>query len=158
MDTIVTIIIVVLGLALTAFLIFVEDAFEKITGRLLSPLFRAVGLKTGSGPLVGSVEERGDRVVVTLENRGRGPLRLGAVEGRDSAGKRCYPVAYSDASTFGSLDPKTAGKAIARLSIEAGASQVLLLDPKDLANLGCRTLAMIDADGRLWPVSGSVLA
>jgi hypothetical protein len=33
MDTIVTIIIVVLGLTLTAFLIFAEDALEKITGQ-----------------------------------------------------------------------------------------------------------------------------
>lgn len=150
----ITLAIIVVAVVFFAFLVLVEDAFEKLTGTLLRPFFRRVGLETGSGPLVATATQAGDSVAVTVENRGQHRIKLASVEGRDGGGGRCFPLAVLDSFMVGSADENVARKAIAGIALEPGAPRSLYLDPRELADLGCRSLAIIDGNGKTWPVEG----
>jgi hypothetical protein len=150
-----TIIAIIVGVAITLFLIFVEDSFEKLFGWLLRGPFRLLGLQTGKGPLAAHASVQGDRLEITLENRGKHELKLAAVEGRDGNQKRQYPEPLLADQDSGAASGKAeAHKQFGKVALQPGESRTVALDAAELAAMDCRTLSVIDADGKYWPVEG----
>jgi hypothetical protein len=116
-------------------------------GRLIDWAFAAVGLQSGKGPLVARVERRDTRLALTLENRGKHRLRLAGLQGRDGNDKLVFPTPYVDGA---------AARQPPKMVIESGESQTIFLDPRELATLDCRTLAVIDSNAHSWVVTGFV--
>ena len=145
-----TIILIAIAVIVTFFLILVEDAFDKLG----DVFFRAIGMQSGAGPLDANAASSDELVMLSLQNRGRHPIKIAAVEGRSPSGGRCFPLAFADPSDVGRVDEESARKVLARISIDAGASRTLVIEEAELARLECQSLAVLDTDGKAWPVSG----
>lgn len=147
----VVIVIVVVVLVGAALQFFFEEALDK----LADWFFRLVGLETGSGPLAVSAVEEQDMILLTLENRGKGGLKLLAVEGSNGVGQRKHPVPYlKEDDVRGELAEAEARKRFSQTVLGPGESGSVLLKASEVSALDCKTLAILDAKGRSWPVEG----
>jgi hypothetical protein len=151
MTTLITIIAVVVGLLIVYVVVFVDIMGERLFDRVL----RAVGLSSGEGPLAVHATHHGGRLVLTIRSEGAHPMGLAAVEGRSESGKRIFPSPSLDEG-----DPRTpeapgaAQRAFSKVRLGPGESMTVYLDPDELAETNCRSLAILDATGRAWPVEG----
>ena len=126
-----------------------------VPGWFLDRLFRLLGLQSGEGPLDVRAAADGARVVLTVQNRGKHRMRLAAVEGRDASQRRVFPTPWLDEREIGTATTKAQRiKQFARVVLGPGESRTILLDRDELIDMNCRTLAILDRDGRSWPVDG----
>jgi len=147
----ITIIIVALGIGLALVYTLVDDAFEK----LVDWLFRVLGLRSGTGPLAIKVTTESDRIVLALENQGKHKIMLTCVEGCDGNMKRIFPMPYLNGDDIN--DPsieEMARKKFFKISISQGQFISLILNKSELVSLDCQTLAILDTEGKTWPVDG----
>lgn len=145
----VTIIIVAIGIGAALLYTLAHGAFDK----LFEGLWRALGLRSGKGSLVTRVTTESDRIVLAVENQGQHKIRLVAVEGRDGNMKQTFPTPYLNADD--SSNPSTeemARKEFSNMSISPGQSITVILNKPELVSLDCQTLAMLDTEGKTWPV------
>jgi hypothetical protein len=142
---------IVVGLGMAIVLIFVEIGGERLFDRLL----RLLGLESGEGPLEVRAAVDGARVVLTVQNRGKHKIRLAGIEGRDASQRRVFPTPMLDERE---IDAATAQaqlfKQLARVVLGPDESRRIMLDRDELVDLNCRALAILDSDGRSWPVDG----
>jgi hypothetical protein len=118
-------------------------------------LFYLLGLKSGKGPLDVRAAVDGTRVVLTLQNRGRQNIRLAAVEGSDATQRRVFPAPSLDEQGIEAATAKAQShEQLARVVLGSGECRTIVLDRDELVDMKCRTLAILDGDGRSWPVDG----
>jgi len=144
---------IAVGLMIVVLLIVVDEAFYKLFGWL----FTLFGLQSGKGPLIARVSARNERLELTIENRGKHKVRLAAVEARDGSQKRHFPTPCLDEQDLADAsDEGAAHKQFATIVLDPGEARIVFLDPAELASLDCRTLSILDSNGRAWPVEGSL--
>ncbi|TWT61570.1 hypothetical protein Pan54_23060 [Rubinisphaera italica] len=146
------IIYVVIGLGcaiLVALLFFIDSAFDSLTDWF----FTKIGWSSGRGPLVVVAERNGDELTLKMQNQGQEKLKLVAVEGRDGNNQRHFPkprLAEDDQN--GIPTEKQALTSFSKIVLNPQESQVVNLKLSDLLALGCSSLAIIDSNGKVWPV------
>ena len=146
------IIYAVIGLVcavLVGLLFFVDNVF----GSVVNWFFAKVGGVSGRGPLVVVAERDGDELALNIQNQGHATLKLAAVEGRDRNKQRHFPKPLFAEDNQNDLP--TERQALTRFSeivLNPEESQVVKLMVTDLLDLGCSSLAIIDSNGKSWPV------
>ena len=129
--------------------------FEWTFDRLFDRLLRLSGLQSGEGPLVVSAAANRARVVLTVQNRGKHKIRLAAVEGREASQRRVFPTPSFDERETDTATAKAQHlKQLSRVVLGPDESKTIILDRDELVDINCRTLAILDSDGRSWPVDG----
>ena len=88
----ITIIAIVIGLLIAGFLIFIENAFEKILNTILS----LIGLNSSTGPLKVKISKRDQCLELAIENKGNTKARLADIEVIDGKGKKSFPLPFSN--------------------------------------------------------------
>jgi len=101
------------------------------------------------------VTTESDRIVLALENQGKHKIMLTCVEGCDGNMKRIFPMPYLNGDDIN--DPsieEMARKKFSKISISQGQFISLILNKSELVSLDCQTLAILDTEGKTWPVDG----
>ncbi|VGO18958.1 hypothetical protein [Pontiella sulfatireligans] len=148
---VITVIIVVFGIALFILFILIEDAFDK----LVDWLFSLVGLQSGNGPLLTKASMEGETIVLSLENQGKHRFKLVGIEGRDGNQKRCFPTPYLDINDVHNPQAeKRVRKQFAKFTLGSGESKKVILNKAELITMNCQALTVLDTKGRAWPVVG----
>jgi len=80
----ITIIAIVTGLLIAGFLIFIENALEKI----LDPILGLIGLNSSTGPLELKIRKREQCFELVIENKGNTKARLATIQVIDDEGKK----------------------------------------------------------------------
>jgi len=145
-----TIIAIVIGIGLALLYYFlVDDPIDK----LFDWVFRIIGLGSGTGPLVTEVSTENDRIVLRVENQGKGKIKLAALEGRDGKGTQKFPTPYLNGDGVSHLSSEEAvRKNFIKTVVPPGQSITVILNKSEVASLDCQTLAFLDIDGESWPV------
>lgn len=144
---------VLLGIALglgLALLYFLADRFSE---GVVDGLFRRLGLRSGEGPLAVRAERQGDWIEVTLENRGKSPIGLAAVQARDGGGRRIFPTPYQDEAER-TLPPEQLASRFAKEVLGPGSTCRVLLDSQELDSAEFHDLAVLDTGGQAWAAHG----
>lgn len=114
-----------------------------------------MNLGSGQGPLGVSASDDGKRVILQVVNNGKKRMRLLAVEGRDTSGRRVFPTPMLDAGEVGAPEAAAQGtKEFAKVVLDPGAARSVILDRDELVKLNCRSLGVRAGQGRVWPASG----
>jgi hypothetical protein len=154
MDPII-IISIIAGLVLFALISFMDDALEK----LLSPIFRLIGLQSSSGPIDVVVDQREEVIVLTISNKGKGKAKMATVQIIDGNGKKFFPIPYMEASEVsgqtGEKEAKECRKSLMSLKIEMGKERTIFLNPIELEGCNLSTLGVLDMHGKFWQASNS---
>ncbi len=146
------IIYVVIGLGVTivvALLFMMENAFDSLGNWL----FTKLGWSSGHGPLLVEAKRNGDKLTLILHNRGQTRIKLAAVEGRDSNNRRHFPnpcIAEDDQD--GIQTEEHSLRRFSKIVLDPQGSQTVSLNMTDLLTAGCSSLAIIDSNGKSWPV------
>ena len=100
----ITIIAIVAGLLIAGFLIFIENALEKI----LNPILGLIGLNSSTGPLELKIRKREQCFELVIENKGNTKARLAAIQVIDGEGKKSFPLPYptEDESTHNASEKR----------------------------------------------------
>ena len=148
------IIYIVIGLGVvisTAFLWFVDDAFDSLIGKF----FIKLGLFSGNGPLDVVAERNGDELTLKIQNNGKAKLGLAFVEWRDRNEQRHFPrPLFSEDDQQDVPTEEQALKRFSKIVLKPRESQVVKLILTDLSGLGCSSIAIIDSKGKSWPIQG----
>ncbi|MBV12036.1 hypothetical protein [Rubinisphaera sp.] len=148
------IIYVMIGLGcaiLVAFLFFIDNAIDLLTDWF----FTRIGWLSGPGPLVVVAERNGDELTLKMQNQGQAKLKLAAVEGRDLNNQRHFPKPrFAEDEHNGLPTFEEAITSFSRIVLNPQESEVVKLKRTDLLALGCTSLAIIDSNGKSWPVQG----
>ena len=146
------IIYVVIGLGcaiLVALLFFIDNAFDS----LADWFFTKVGWSSGRGPLVVVAERNGDELTLKMQNQGQAQLKLAAVEGRDRNEQRHFPKPrFAEDDQNGIPTEEQALTRFSKIVLNPQESQVVNLKLTDLLAVACSSLAIIDSNGKSWPV------
>ena len=144
----------ILGVIFAVFVVveFVFDfAFDWV--------FLKLGLRSGEGPLNVTAVVRDDDLVLTLTNDGRDKLMVVAIVGYNERGKQLFAASTSARRAVRIRGEK---KKLVRdfpKSRLAGAESVqAALSLPILTTAGAQTLAIVDGNGKEWPVQWSVAA
>ena len=138
---IVDVIIGIVTFLAIACLFLIDNAFDRIFGWL----FRKAGLQSGNGPLRVGSRVQGEKVILSLENHGMDSLMLAAVEGRDSAQKKCYPLPCLKKEDFrAGVTKGERFEQFAGMILKPGEESTVILDQDELAALGCLILTVLD--------------
>ena len=86
----IAVIATIAGLILAGIFSFIEDAFE----RLFNPIFRLIGLKSSTGPIVLTVIKKDKFIALTLANNEKGKVKMVAIQVTDEKGKKVFPIPY----------------------------------------------------------------
>ncbi len=105
--------------------------------------------------LDGAFQGAGGQVLLSLENQGKDALNLATVEGRDGNQKKCYPAPCLEAQDFrAGHEEGVRLKQFAGITLTPGEVRIVIIDPDELTDLGCLTLAVLDQRGNTWPIRG----
>lgn len=149
------IIYVLIGLGVmivVALLFMMENAFD-------SPgdwAFTNLGWSSGDGPLLVVAGRNEDKLTLLLKNQGQTRIKLASVEGRDCNNQRHFPnpcIVGDDQD--GIPTEEQAVRRFSKIVIDPQGSQTVILKITDLLALGCSSLAIIDSNGKSWPVQQS---
>ena len=146
------IIYLVIGLVVTivaAFLFMIDNAFDS----LINWVFTNLGWESGHGPLLIEAERNGDKLTLILHNQGQTRIKLAAVEGRDCNSQRHFPkpsIAEDDQDEISTEEQ--ALRRFSKIVLAPQGCQTVSLKVTDLLALGCTSLAIIDSNGKSWPV------
>ena len=80
----ITIVAIVISLLIAGFLIFIENALEKI----LNPMLGLIGLNSSTGPLELKIRKREQCFELVIENKGNTKARLATIQVIDDEGKK----------------------------------------------------------------------
>ena len=149
MDSI-TIIAIVAGLLIAGFLIFIENALEKI----LNPILGLIGLNSSTGPLELKIRKREQCFELVIENKGNTKARLAAIQVIDGEGKKSFPLPYptEDESTHNTSEKRMKELRIQFSSekINQGDRKSVYLNPTELAGCSLDCVKVLDIHGKNW--------
>ena len=149
LQVIIYVALVVDAIISAALLFLVDDAWDSLSNWALTK----VGWPSGQGPLVVVAERNGDKLALNILNHGRAKIRLAAVEGRDGDNQRRFPTPYIPTNDQKAIPTeKQAFTHFGEIVLDAGDSQIVELRVADLLDSGCSSLAIIDSNGKSWPV------
>lgn len=144
----------VFGWAFMGVLIVVFIIVDALVDGITRPLFVAVGLASGRGPLRITAHETGDTLSLTFENEGRGRINLALLRGFDHRGQRVLATPLPAIARFSKKHPEEdVVMSLGQKRIPGLGNTTATIDLEKLRALKCRTLDVLDADGREWPVS-----
>lgn len=135
-----------------ALVIVVVGVVDFLVDGVTRPLFAMLGLGSGGGPLVVSAREEGDDLVLTLINKGRGPVNVWTVIGFDHRQQEVFVATLTELGASDRPDQavirdsskhKVAGK--------SGSDVRLVLS--ELKKRHCKSLKLVDSSGGEWPVT-----
>ncbi len=121
---------------------------------LIDRAFRCFGLTSGKGPLLARIDASGDRLAVTMENRGKHQLRLAGLQGRDRNDKCVFPRPFSGEPGLHPATDEEDRRRFAKAVLDPGEARRVFLDRSELLALDCRALAIIDTNAQVWMVEG----
>lgn len=79
--------------------------------------------------------------------------KLAAVEGRDRSNQRHFPIAsFAEDDQIAALTKEQAARRFSKIILEPQTTQNTLLSKSELTAFGCTSLAIIDSNGKPWPV------
>jgi len=146
----ITIIAIVTGLLIAGFLIFIENALEKI----LNPILGLIGLNSSTGPLELKIRKREQSFELVIENKGNTKARLAAIQVIDGEGKKSFPLPYptEDESTHNTSEKRMKELRIQFSSekINQGDRKSVYLNPTELAGCSLDCVNVLDIHGKYW--------
>ena len=146
----ITIIAIVAGLLIAGFLIFIENALEKI----LNPILGLIGLNSSTGPLELKIRKREQCFELVIENKGNTKARLAAIQVIDGEGKKSFPLPYptEDESTQNASEKRMKELRIQFSSekINQGDRKSVYLNPTGLAGCSLDSVNVLDIHGKYW--------
>jgi len=146
----ITIIAIVAGLLIAGFLIFIENALEKI----LNPILGLIGLNSSTGPLELKIRKREQCFELVIENKGNTKARLAAIQVIDGEGKKSFPLPYptEDESTHNASEKRMKELRIQFSSekINQGDRKSVYLNPTELAGCSLDCVNVLDIHGKYW--------
>ena len=146
----ITIIAIVAGLLIAGFLIFIENALEKI----LNPILGLIGLNSSTGPLELKIRKREQSFELVIENKGNTKARLAAIQVIDGEGKKSFPLPYptEDESTHNASEKRMKELRIQFSSekINQGDRKSVYLNPTELAGCSLDCVNVLDIHGKYW--------
>ena len=146
----ITIIAIVAGLLIAGFLIFIENALEKI----LNPILGLIGLNSSTGPLELKIRKREQSFELVIENKGNTKARLAAIQVIDGEGKKSFPLPYptEDESTHNTSEKRMKELRIQFSSekINQGDRKSVYLNPTELAGCSLDCVNVLDIHGKYW--------
>lgn len=146
----ITIIAIVAGLLIAGFLIFIENALEKI----LNPILGLIGLNSSTGPLELKIRKREQSFELAIENKGNTKARLAAIQVIDGEGKKSFPLPYptEDESTHNTSEKRMKELRIQFSSekINQGDRKSVYLNPTELAGCSLDCVNVLDIHGKYW--------
>ena len=146
-----TILIVGVAIGTALLLYFVDNALHNI----IDLIFRLLGLQSGKGPLTAEVVVDSEKTVLKIVNEGKQALKLVAIEGRDHSDVRVMPISYLSEQEFHApTAEEIARKQVAKVSVKSAEVVLVFLKTPELVALDCRSLAILDSRGSVWPVKG----
>jgi len=146
----ITIVTIVTGLLIAGFLIFIENALEKI----LNPILGLIGLNSSTGPLELKIRKREQSFELVIENKGNTKARLAAIQVIDGEGKKSFPLPYptEDESTHNTSEKRMKELRIQFSSekINQGDRKSVYLNPTELAGCSLDCVNVLDIHGKYW--------
>ena len=146
----ITIIAIAAGLLIAGFLIFIENAFDKI----LNPLLGLIGLNSSTGPLELKIRKQEQCLELVIENKGNSKARLAAIQVIDGEGKKSFPLPYptEDESTQNASEKRMKELRIQFSSekINQGDRKSVYLNPTRLAGCSLGSVNVLDIHGKYW--------
>ena len=146
----ITIIAIVAGLLIAGFLIFIENALEKI----LNPILGLIGLNSSTGPLELKIRKREQSFELVIENKGNTKARLAAIQVIDGEGKKSFPLPYptEDESTHNASEKrmKELRRQFSSEKINQGDRKSVYLNPTELAGCSLDCVNVLDIHGKYW--------
>ena len=146
----ITIIAILTGLLIAGFLIFIENAFEKI----LNPILSLIGLNSSTGPLEVKISKRDQCLELAIENKRNTKARLAAIEVIDGEGKKSFPLPYptEDESTQNASEKRMKEPRIQFSSekINQGDRKYVYLNPNEFAGCSLESVSVLDIHGKYW--------
>ena len=146
----ITIIAILTGLLIAGFLIFIENAFEKI----LNPILSLIGLNSSTGPLEVKISKRDQCLELAIENKRNTKARLAAIEVIDGEGKKSFPLPYP---TEGEVTQNTSEKRVKELRIRFSSEKInqgdrkyVYLNPNEFAGCSLESVSVLDIHGKYW--------
>jgi hypothetical protein len=146
----ITIIAILTGLLIAGFLIFIENAFEKI----LNPILSLIGLNSSTGPLEVKISKRDQCLELAIENKRNTKARLAAIEVIDGEGKKSFPLPYptEDESAQNASEKRVKEPRIQFSSekINQGDRKYVYLNPNEFAGCSLESVSVLDIHGKYW--------
>jgi hypothetical protein len=146
----ITIIAIIIGLLLAAAFTFIEDAFNK----MLSPIFRLIGLQSSSGPMDITLKQKDKSIELHIANNGKGKAKMAAIQIIDRDGKKSFPIPFAFEADVGEEISEKKTKEYRKLffsnKIEQGGELTIFLNPNELEECNLSTLGVLDIDGKFW--------
>jgi hypothetical protein len=146
----ITIIAILTGLLIAGFLIFIENAFEKI----LNPILSLIGLNSSTGPLEVKISKRDQCLELAIENKRNTKARLAAIEVIDGEGKKSFPLPYptEDESAQNANEKRVKEPRIQFSSemINQGDRKYVYLNPNEFAGCSLESVSVLDIHGKYW--------
>ena len=148
----ITIIAIIAGLVLAGVFSFIDDPFEK----MLSPIFRLIGLQSSTGPIDITLKQKDKCTELTIINNGKGKAKLAAIQVLGKNGKKEFPVPCTSESEAKEEVAEKKDKALRKdfLSekINPGSQKRVYLNSAKLDGCDLKSLSVIDMDGKFWPL------
>ncbi len=141
------------GWALVGIIFVLWVALETVFDVGFDWIFVKLGLQSGKGPLDVSATPLAEDLQLTLTNNGKGSMKVVAIEGRDSTGKRLFTAQAAEGRAIRIGGQKRViVRSFAKTRIRAGQSVTAVLDLGELSSAGCQSLYLLDSNAEAWPV------